>query len=95
MNRSTLTAKGQVTIPRRLREYLGISPRDTVQFECTADGAVCIVVPSKSRGKGKKVSRISALRGTRKTGRTTDQIMNVLRRYSEDTGDPGFKAAKN
>lgn len=30
---TTLTKKGQVTIPKRIREYLGIKPRDRVKFE--------------------------------------------------------------
>lgn len=39
-------------------------------------------------------SRFTALRGTRKTGMTTDQIMNLLRGYDEDARDPGFKVRK-
>ena len=93
MNSSTLTIKGQVTIPKRLRDYLGLSPGDTVRFEYTEDGAVRIVAPRKA-GKGRKASRFSALRGTRKTGMSTDEIMNLLRGYGDDAGDPGFKAGK-
>ena len=95
MNSSTLTIKGQVTIPKRLRDYLGISPGDKVRFEYTEDGAVRILAPREpAQGKGKKTSRFSALRGTRKTGMSTDQIMNLLRGYGDDAGDPGFKAGK-
>ena len=95
MNSSTLTIKGQVTIPKRLRDYLGLSPGDKVGFEYTADGAVRIVAPRKSgQGKGRKTSRFSALRGTRKTGMSTEEIMNLLRGYTGDAGDPGFKAGK-
>jgi len=36
-------------------------------------------------------SRFAALRGTRKSGMSTDEIMNVLRGYDEDARDPGFK----
>lgn len=39
-------------------------------------------------------SRFAALRGTRKTGMTTDQIMDLLRGYDEDADDPGFKVRK-
>lgn len=95
MNSSTLTTKGQVTIPKRLRDYLGLSPGDTVRFEYTEDGAVRILAPRKaSQGKGRKASRFSALRGTRKTGMSTDEIMNLLRGYGDDAGDPGFNAGK-
>ncbi len=96
MYSSTLTTKGQVTIPKPLRDYLGLSPGDTVRFEYTDDGAVRIVAPRKpGQGKGSKASRFSALRGTRKTGVSTDEIMNLLRGYGDDAGDPGFKAGKN
>jgi len=94
MNSSTLTTKGQVTIPKRLRDHLGLSPGDTVRFEYTEDGAVRIMAPREPQGKGKKASRFAALRGTRKTGMSTDEIMNLLRGYDEDARDPGFKAAK-
>ncbi len=95
MNSRTLTIKGQVTIPKRLREYLGLSPGDTVRFEYTDDGAVRIVAPRKAGpGKGRKASRFSALRGTRKTGMSTAEIMHLLRGYGDDAGDPGFKAGK-
>ena len=39
-------------------------------------------------------SRFAALRGTRKTGMTTDALMNLLRGYDEDARDPGFKTPK-
>ena len=32
-NMATLTKKGQITIPKRIREYLGIKPKDRVEFE--------------------------------------------------------------
>ena len=94
MNSSTLTIKGQVTIPKRLRDYLGLSPGDKVGFEYTEDGAVRIVAPRKPQARGKKTTRFAALRGTRKTGMSTDEIMNLLRGYGDDAGDPGFKAGK-
>ena len=89
MNTSTLTIKGQVTIPKRLRDYLGLSPGDKVRFDYTDDGAVRIVAPRKpGQGKGRKTNRFAALRGTRKTGMSTDEIMNLLRGYGDDAGDP-------
>lgn len=95
MNSSTLTIKGQVTIPKRLRDYLGLSPGDKIRFEYADDGAVRIVAPRKAaHDKGRKTSRFSALRGTRRTGMSTDEIMNLLRGYGDDAGDPGFKTGK-
>ncbi len=95
MNSSTLTRRGQVTIPKRLRDYLGLSPGDKVRFEYADDGAVCIMAQREpGQGKGGKASRFSARRGTRKTGMSTDEIMNLLRGYGDDAGAPGFKATK-
>jgi AbrB family looped-hinge helix DNA binding protein len=45
---TSVTSKGQVTIPAEIREYLGIKPRDKVQFEVDADGSVR-VSPAPSR----------------------------------------------
>jgi len=30
---TTITKKGQTTIPKRIREYLGVKPKDKVEFE--------------------------------------------------------------
>ena len=48
----------------------------------------------RSGKRARPRSRFATLRGTRKTGMTTDQIMNLLRGYQEDRRDPGFKAKK-
>jgi AbrB family looped-hinge helix DNA binding protein len=87
-----LTVKGQVTIPKRVRDYLGIGPGSGVEFEVDPKGDVLLRKagrPSKStRGR----SGFAVLRGSRKTGMSTGEIMNLLRGYDKDAGDPGFKA---
>lgn len=89
-----VTVKGQVTIPKKVREYLGISPGSGVEFEVDAQGEVLLrkagrnVKPPAARG------RFAALRGTRKTGMSTDDIMKLLRGYDEDVRDPGFGARR-
>lgn len=40
--KSRLTIKSQATVPARVRKRLNLKPGDTVIFEETADGAVCI-----------------------------------------------------
>jgi AbrB family looped-hinge helix DNA binding protein len=35
-----ITTKGQVTIPKRLRDHLGLKPGSSVEFELAADGRV-------------------------------------------------------
>jgi antitoxin PrlF len=95
MNSSTLTIKGQVTIPKRLRDYLGLAPGDKVRFEFVEGGAVRIIGPRKpGKAKGGKTSRFAALRGTRRSGMSTDEIMNLLRGYGEGADAPGFKAGR-
>jgi antitoxin PrlF len=44
---STLTVKGQTTIPKPIRDHLGLKPGDKVKYFVRADGAVTIlpVVP--------------------------------------------------
>ncbi len=37
---STLSSKGQTTIPGAVRKRLGLEPGDTVRFEVTAEGIV-------------------------------------------------------
>ena len=93
-----VTVKGQVTIPKQVRDYLGIGPGSGVEFEMDASGAVLLrkasrgKTASKDHAPGK--SRFAALRGTHKTGMSTDDIMNLLRGYDDDARDPGFKSGK-
>ena len=71
-----VTSKGQVTIPKKIRDYLGIKPGAAVDFEPTADGRVVIVAAVR---KTRKPSRFAALRGTATVKMTTRQIMALTR----------------
>jgi antitoxin PrlF len=43
---STLvTSRGQVTIPKKVRAFLGIVPGDPVEFELERDGRVVLTKP--------------------------------------------------
>lgn len=73
---TTLTTKGQVTIPKPVRDRLGIGPGSAVEFEITEDGRVLLrradrAVPAKSR--------FERLRGRATAGLSTDQIMALTR----------------
>jgi AbrB family looped-hinge helix DNA binding protein len=72
---ATLTSKGQVTIPKPIRDLLGIQPGSAVDFELTSDGRVVLV---NSSG-GRPPSRFEALRGYAGPGLGTDQIMALTR----------------
>ena len=89
-----VTVKGQVTIPKRVREYLGIRPGSGVEFEVGPQGDVLIRKAGKPSKRAHHRSRFAALRGTRKTGMSTEEIMDLLRGYDEDARDPGFGVGK-
>jgi antitoxin PrlF len=72
---SRVTRKGQVTIPKRIREHLGIEPGSIVEFEVTADGRIVLV----KAGAPPKPSRFAQIRGTATVKMTTDEIMALLR----------------
>jgi AbrB family looped-hinge helix DNA binding protein len=40
---TTLTQKGQVTIPIEVRKAMGLQPRDKVRFEYDPDGGVAVL----------------------------------------------------
>ncbi len=42
---STITSKGQVTIPAEVRKYLGIKTNDKIAFVIDAEGTVRLKVP--------------------------------------------------
>jgi antitoxin PrlF len=42
---STITSKGQVTIPAEVREYLGVKTNDKIAFVIDSEGIVRIRVP--------------------------------------------------
>jgi AbrB family looped-hinge helix DNA binding protein len=72
---SKVTRKGQVTIPKRIRDHLGIGPGSTVGFELGADGRIVLTVV----GAEPKPSRFERFRGIAKTKLTTDELMAMLR----------------
>ncbi|MFI5311429.1 MAG: AbrB/MazE/SpoVT family DNA-binding domain-containing protein [Gemmatimonadales bacterium] len=43
MSESTLTSKGQITIPKAVRERLHLEAGDTVYFDVRDDGSVVLV----------------------------------------------------
>jgi antitoxin PrlF len=72
---TTVTSKGQVTIPKPVRDHLGIGPGSRVDFRRTADGGIMI---EKADGP-RQASRFAKARGSAGPGMTTDEIMALLR----------------
>jgi AbrB family looped-hinge helix DNA binding protein len=72
---TNVTTKGQVTIPKPIRDRLGIEPGNAVAFELAPDGRVVLV----KVGGGKATSRFEAVRGRAGAGLSTDEIMALTR----------------
>jgi AbrB family looped-hinge helix DNA binding protein len=73
-----MTVKGQVTIPRRIREHLGVAPHDEVDF-VISDGHVILVKGALRDGDLR--SRLEKMRGCGNRRFTTEEIMRVTRGY--------------
>jgi antitoxin PrlF len=71
---SRMTAKGQVTIPKRLRDHLGLKPGAEVDFELAEDGRVLLRTDYATLQ-----DRFARLRGSAKFGMSTDELMALTR----------------
>lgn len=71
---ATVTAKGQITIPKAVRDALGVKPGSKVDFQPLEDGHIAIV---KQGPKPK--GRFDRFRGAATTNLTTEEIMRLTR----------------
>jgi AbrB family looped-hinge helix DNA binding protein len=71
---SKMTTKGQVTLPKRLRDYLGLKPGSEIDFDVAEDGRVFLKTYEQA-----PESRFARLRGSAGPGMTTDEIMALTR----------------
>ena len=71
---ATVTAKGQITIPKAVRDALGVKPGSKVDFKPLGDGNIAIV---KQGPKPK--GRFDRFVGIAGAGMTTDEIMKLTR----------------
>jgi len=72
---TTVTSKGQVTIPKRVRDLLGIQPGSMIDFERAPDGRVVLVKIEKKA----RPNRFARLRGHAGKGLSTAEIMAMTR----------------
>ena len=70
-----LTRKGQVTIPKRIRDLLGLRAGSPVVFKVTEEGQV-LLAPAEPQ---QPPSRFAALRGVATVRMSTDEIMALTR----------------
>ena len=74
---TTLTSKGQVTIPKQIRTALNLEPGCVVEFSVNREGEVVI---HKARARAsRKVDRFEAVRGKADVKWRTDELMALLR----------------
>ncbi len=72
-----VTSKGQVTIPREIRDRMGITPQSEVDFT-VEEGRVILRKVRSGEPRGDQLVR--RLRGQATVRMTTDQIMELTRR---------------
>ena len=81
---TTITTKGQVTIPKRVRDSLGLAPGSRVVFDVNESGEIVL---RRAGGREAKPSlNLERVIGSAqiKWDGTTDEYMEWLRGYSDD-----------
>jgi AbrB family looped-hinge helix DNA binding protein len=72
---TSITSKGQVTIPKAVRDRLGLRTGSRVRFELAPDGHVLLL----AEGSPPVPTGFARLRGVAGPGPTTDEIMAMTR----------------
>lgn len=79
---TTLTVKGQITIPKPIRDALGLTPGSAVDFAVNRDGQVVLHKAASAGGQaaGKpQPDRFDAARGKADVKWRTQELMALLR----------------
>jgi AbrB family looped-hinge helix DNA binding protein len=79
---TTLTAKGQVTIPKHIRDALGLAPGSVVDFAVNREGQLVIHKAASAKGKAAnkpEPDRFDAARGKADVKWRTQDLMALLR----------------
>ncbi len=81
---TTLTSKGQVTVPKRIREAMNLGPGTRVIFDVNDAGE--IVLRREDGRKARPRIRLNKVIGSAqfKWNGTTDEYMELIRGYSDD-----------
>jgi AbrB family looped-hinge helix DNA binding protein len=74
---TTITVKGQVTIPKRIRDALRLAPGSRVEFAVENDKVV--LFKAGVRSNGAKKDRFERARGAAQIKWRTDELMALLR----------------
>ena len=73
-----LTSKGQVTVPKAVRDYLGLKDRSAVTFERLPGGEVVLRSAEPGR-KTRPRSAFARIRGTATVRMKTEDILALTR----------------
>lgn len=76
---TTITQKGQVTIPKRVRDALGLTPGTAVEFTADKEGNVTLQKAGGRARKPQRSDRFGAARGKADIKWRTDDLMALLR----------------
>jgi antitoxin PrlF len=77
---TNLTSKGQVTIPKHIRDALQLLPGAAVEFSVNAHGDVVLTGATRpKRTRAPRKDRFDAVRGTADVAWRTDDLMKLLR----------------
>lgn len=82
---TAVTVKGQVTLPKKVRDKVGIKPGDRVEVRATAAGTVVIekVAPAaeSARARIERALETIRARGGFETDMSADEILALTRGY--------------
>ena len=77
---TTVTVKGQVTLPKQVREAAGIHPGDRVEVRARAEGGVIVERIDRGASSDAYLRALEAVSRRRPIkGATTDEIMAMTR----------------
>ena len=77
---TTVTSKGQVTIPKQVRDALHVGPGSLVEFEVNQAGEVVLRKGGKRvSARPKKKDRFDKVRGSAQIKWRTAELMDLLR----------------
>ncbi len=76
---STLTSKGQVTIPKKIRDAMGLAPGSSVEFGVNNGEVVIRKSGGKRSTQPKRPDRFDRARGKATVKWRTEELMELLR----------------
>ena len=72
-----LTSKGQVIVPKSVRDFIGVQPGDAVEWEVMADGRAALSPAKKQAAEFQNA--LKAYVGIAKGMGSTDELMRLTR----------------